>query len=232
MVRPGWPCDLEVRSFSSPGGHARDGHRCVRGTAAAAGYLASRTGEVNSGWQVQAGGPGENLRKDGSDFPQVLREITADIPFPSDAERFRALSGHDFAPDAGVVVSTGAARAWTASWAICAWVQDWAAALPSDPARAAAAVQVLDTAGSWPAVKDIDPNPSMTGYKNDQGLNTPTQFGWLIPVLDGVHAGSVTQVVDASQSNGYCRPDQAPNLPWTSPDFQRMATAALTGEAL
>lgn len=199
------------------------------GTAAAAGFLASHTGEVNSGWQVQAGGPGENLRRDGSDFPQVLREATADIPFPADAARTRALASRDFSHDSGVLVSTGAARASAASWAVCSWVQEWATALPFDPARAATAAKVLDSAPTWPAVKAVDPNPSMTGYTDDQGENTPTQFGWLMPLLDGVHAGSVTQVVEASQTNGYCRPDQAPNLPWSSPEFQRMAATALAG---
>lgn len=201
------------------------------GTAAAADYLASHTGEVNSGWEIAAGGPGENLRLDGTDFPEVLRSVTADIPFPTQAARDRALAGRDFAPEADTMASTGAVRGWTASWAICAWVQDWASSLDSDPVRAAAAVHVLDEARTWSAVTAVDPHPSMTGYRNDQGHGTPTQFGWLIPILDGVHAGSVTSVVDASQSNGYCRPDQAPDLPWTSPEFVRLAAASSGGGA-
>src|SRR4051812_29491639 len=49
------------------------------GTAAAADFWSTHTGEVTTGWEVDAGGRGEVLRLDGTDRDQVFDELTADI---------------------------------------------------------------------------------------------------------------------------------------------------------
>src|SRR5680860_1545859 len=45
------------------------------GVVAAADFIAARTGERTTGWEVDAAGPGEVLNAGGTDYPQVLREL-------------------------------------------------------------------------------------------------------------------------------------------------------------
>src|SRR4051812_7718856 len=59
------------------------------GTAAAADFWSTHTGEVTTGWEVDAGGRGEVLRLDGTDRDQVFDELTADLPFPAGYEAQR-----------------------------------------------------------------------------------------------------------------------------------------------
>src|SRR5680860_1276677 len=91
------------------------------GVAAAADFIAARTGERTTGWEVDAAGPGEVLNAGGTDYPQVLREITADIPFAPgwEHERDVALNGFYLAPEAGSSVTEGAVRATVTDYAVC-----------------------------------------------------------------------------------------------------------------
>lgn len=201
------------------------------GAAVAADYLASRTGEQLSGWERDASGPGEVLRMDGTDYRQVVEEETRDIPFPDATYRDRALASKHLAggePD--TAITTGAVRAAAAKSAICAWADTWAVARTSNPARAEQARAALQRSLTWPAVSAVDPSPSMTGYRNDQGLDTPTVFGFAVPVIEAVATDSVAGLVASLEQTGGCGPDQAPNLPWTDSDRRDAAAATLRGE--
>ncbi len=71
----------------------------------------------------------------------------------------------------------------------------------------------------------------MTGYHNDQGRHVPTRFGYVAPLIAAMRADDPAALVSASLSAGRCFPDQAPHLPWTDPDMQRIAADALAGRA-
>lgn len=131
------------------------------GTAAASGFL-THTGEGPSDQEdIALGGPGERLNPAGDDFALVLADVTKDIPFPSDAARAISTEAQlaDAARDHGVPtrVSTSALRGFVANDAICAWANNWAAAVTAGDAVAkAAATAELQQTTSWPAVTALD----------------------------------------------------------------------------
>lgn len=97
------------------------------GTAAAATYIAARTGKHTTGWQVSAAGPGEILNMAGSNYRQVVRRITAAIPFAPGWEHDRdlALSGGYLAPEPDSVITTSAVRGHVTNYAVCSWAAYW-----------------------------------------------------------------------------------------------------------
>ncbi|WP_432537795.1 hypothetical protein [Kineococcus arenarius] len=185
------------------------------GTAAAATYLAARTGERTSGWEATAAGPGEVLRQDGSDYVDVARQLTADIPV---APGHQAQSEAQFnvgalAPRADTQISTSALRAQVAQNAICTWADAWIAAdATGDTAARRAAADTLTASLTWSAVTDVDPSPSPTGAPGDAGAQTETRFGWLPAITAAAVAGDHRAVLDAVTDSGRCNPQLTPAL--------------------
>jgi hypothetical protein len=184
--------------------------------AAAAGvtYLHARTGASNTGWQVFAGGPGENLRKDAADYASTLEELAADIPFaPGYAESKKsALTTGYLAPAEDGVISTGAARAQLAQDAICTWADYWVAsdvaAREADRSRAADA---LSGATGWAAVRAVDASSDPRGAERDQGP-TETRFGWLPAIVAATRSHDVHAVSDAVRTSQRCDPAMTPTV--------------------
>lgn len=142
----------------------------------------TRTGQVTEPEFVAAGGPGELYRLDGTDLPERLGKLAADIDFPDEATRSKAVEVQlGFADKAaGGLQSTGALNADLARGAICAWGRSWMAAdAAGDEATKASSATALREALTWPAVTAVDPQPSMTGYDGDGGP-TATAFGPLV----------------------------------------------------
>src|SRR5680860_245731 len=132
------------------------------GVAAAADFIAARTGERTTGWEVDAAGPGEVLNAGGTDYPQVLREITADIPFAPgwEHERDVALNGFYLAPEAGSSVTEGAVRATVTDYAVCTWAAYWVAADVAANAKARSlATDTLTRSLTWGIVATTGPHP-------------------------------------------------------------------------
>lgn len=184
--------------------------------AAAAGvtYLRARTGETNSGWQVLAGGPGENLRKDAPDYASTLEALAADIPFApgyGDSKKSALTTGY-LAPADGGVISTGAARAQLAQDAICTWADFWVAS--GGRGRAAdrrRATEGLAGATNWAAVRAVDPSPAPLGAEGDQGA-TETRFGWLPAIIAATRSGDDQVVSDAVRKSQRCDPAMTPTI--------------------
>lgn len=175
------------------------------GVAVAKTYLATRTGEkATVAWEISAGGPGEYLRMDGSDFSQVVRELSSDIPFPSEASRDVAIAGpKPGMKEADTLISEGAQRAELARYAICSWADEWAATRQSDPQRAAKAQKELKKAVNWPAVTAVDPNPSMDGYQGDRGKQ-PTVMGEMMPIRAAVLADDLPALQSTVEQRQWC----------------------------
>lgn len=165
------------------------------GGVAVAEVFSAHTGRYPSDAEdVRLGGPGEKLDPAASDYGEVIAELTGDIPFPS--VRAREISrqalvadGKRDAPRTGSV-STGAMRAWTAQYAVCAWSNQWAAAIGGgDEAGRAAAARMLDEAPGWPAVTDLDPVQRIryrritvtdeSGKASTRRVADNTEFGYL-----------------------------------------------------
>jgi hypothetical protein len=189
------------------------------GTAAAATYIATRTGKHTTGWQTSAAGPGEILNMAGSDYGQVIRQITADIPFAPGWEHERELALHDgyLAPEPGSVITTSAVRGHVTNYAVCSWAAYWLAAdVAGDDASRAAATRTLSQSLTWPSVTALDQHPSPTGQQTDQG---PTRFGWLPPIISAAQAGDRQRLVTAMD-------DHSVNSACSSPRYTRTITAA------
>lgn len=191
------------------------------GTAAAGTYLATRTGQHNTGWQVQAGGGGELLNLDGDDRVQVMRELIADIPYAPGYEHLREaepVTG-SLRSEEDAQVSDSAARAWVARDAICTWADAWVAADTSrDRAARDAATAALAESLQWPAVRAVDPDPSPTGYLGDEGVGTPTQFGWVPAIVAAAQGGQRQAVLNAVAQDYSCFPKYTPAMN-ADPDY-------------
>lgn len=183
------------------------------GAAAAGTFVATRTGVHNTGWEVDAGGPGEDLDSDGSDRTKVFTDLIADIPFAPGYERLKAaeLVTGQLKPEPGAVVSEGAARGYVARDAICTWADAWVAADAAGD-RAARETATRGLAGSlrWPAVRDLDPDPSPTGYVGDSGVGSATLFGTVPRMIDAAQDGERQPVLDAIAVDGWCLDDYIP----------------------
>ena len=202
---------------------ARDGRRSGRrvatvavaltlgaaGTAVAADYISTHTGQHASGADVEIGGPGELLRLDGTDLADVTAQVVADIPFPADpARKAVVLAAKDFASvpideqGAAPLASTGAVRAAYARLSVCAFADAYGAAPPGSVARTTAAHGLRDLLASS-AVRDVDPNPSPAGHAGDQGP-TATLFGYLPAVAAAAESGDLAGLKTAVAQTGYC----------------------------
>jgi hypothetical protein len=181
------------------------------GAAAAAEFITTHTGKTLTGWERDAGGPGEVLNMGGTDRQEVFSGLVGEVPFPDQESRDRALAMllKPVGPNASI--SSSAANGQVADVAICAWSDAWAGAVTSgDAQRAARDADVLRSALSWSAVRTLDDQPSMTGYRSDQGRQVPTRFGHLQGVVDAIDAGSVAAARDALASK--CAPEDIPHL--------------------
>jgi hypothetical protein len=158
---------------------------------------------------VRLGGPGEQLDPSGDDFAAVVREVTTDIPFPSD--QARAVSAQfqydDMHDETDTRVSTGALRGFVANDAICSWADAWAAAVTSgDAAGREAAAHALLGASSWPAVTDLD-----------QRFAGQSRFSFL-PTAQRAALGDDLDVMGrALATHVFCNPALMPDLPQAVP---------------
>jgi hypothetical protein len=161
-------------------------------TVAVASVLTAHTGRYPSPADEAMGGPGEELNPTSPDFGEVIRQIAADIPYPSGYDYWRDFFiadevRHD--ADADGLVSTGAIHGWIAASAYCAWVQSWRQAdLRGDSDAAALAVRMISAAPGWKAVTDEDPHPDAS-VPGDDGSTQYSLFGWMLPYRDAVLAG-------------------------------------------
>lgn len=133
---------------------------------AVADLITARTGEgPRSAEDLRLGGPGEKLDLSAPDLGEVIAEETTDIPFPSDEARRKALQIQvkQSAVEPGSetqLASTGAFRGWIADSAVCSWANQWARATRTgDEDARAEAIAMIQSAPSWPAVVDLDPEP-------------------------------------------------------------------------
>lgn len=170
---------------------------------AAAIFIPTRTGIQQPAAEVEAGGPGEVWRLDGTDFAEQLAKISTDIPFPSAEDRAAALSrlaaeSAQDGSDHDVSSTTGAIRAEVARRAICSWTVEW-----SDETERPRATAELRGALSWPAVTDVDPHPAMDGDHADGG-NGPTVFGQLPGIVAAAEAADASALQAGVKESGWC----------------------------
>ena len=189
------------------------------GTAAAAAYLAARTGQHSAGWEATAAGPGELLRQDGSDYLDVARQLSAEIPFAPthQAQRQAQFSTGVLAPQADSQITTSALRAQVAQNAICTWADAWIAADTTgdgsgNSTARQSATDTLTASLTWTAVTDVDPHPGLTTAPGDQGAQAETRFGWVPALATAAAAGDHGAVLDAVTDSGRCDPRLTPAL--------------------
>jgi hypothetical protein len=154
------------------------------------------------------GGPGEILNMDGTRFRQVALQISSDIPFPARYESWRqsvisseyAIQRPVCAPGSRACtprVPSGQLHGAFAASAFCAWVLDWRHEMINRRRVAAASdARVISGALGWKAVTDWDPHPSMS-VPGDGGTTHPSEFGWMIPFIQGVRSGDLERVDQA-----------------------------------
>ena len=183
------------------------------GVAAASGiFVNAHTHAYNHGWQLRAGGPGENLNLAGTNLVEVGVHVSAGIPYPSGYANWRTYaikrSGPTRCPSLSVpgckvLMSTSMINAGVARSAFAAWVLDWRSAKLTgnvDHARQAAAV--IAKAPRWRATTDLGP-----AYDAEY-------FEWMNSFVRAVATGSVTAVdrLIASDAGAY--------FPLYDPSFQ------------
>lgn len=176
------------------------------GVAAAAVVLHAHTGIFPSGPNASVGGPGEELNLAAPDFRSAALKLSADIPYPAGYGSWRdfVLTEQEPGPggaSANEQVTTGAVRGMFAASAFCAWVQDWRQAVSAgDTAEAKQAATTIAAAPGWSAVTAEDPHPSPSAV-ND-GIESGTLFGWMLPYRSAVLAGD-SAAVDRMLASGY-----------------------------
>lgn len=186
------------------------------GTAAAADYLATRTGTENTGWEVEAGGSGEVLNMGGSDRSQVFDEITADIPFPPGYEAQRTWALEFFPRETDSAISTEFLRSWVAGNAVCTWADAWIASDTAGdlPARAAAGAVLQETV-SWPDIVESDsPDAIITGT----GEHLSYRW-WVRPLAEAAASGDRAAVLDAVAQSTGCSYQVLPVID-AAPDYE------------
>lgn len=152
---------------------------------------------------LRLGGPGERLDPSAPDFDEVVAELTADVPFPSDAAR--EISRQNQVEDnrgSGALLSTAALRFWVAREAVCAWGDAWAAGDPD--ARA-----MLEESPTWPAVTELDPD-QVIRYRD--GLPDNTEAGYFPLLRDAAAAGDLDELRRVLRRWGACDPALVPEL--------------------
>jgi hypothetical protein len=171
------------------------------GTAAAADFWATHTGEVTTGWEVDAGGRGEVLRLDGTDRDQVFDELTADIPFPAGYEAQREYALGFYPAEANHAVTEGTLRSSVARYAVCTWADAWVAADDASNAAARnAATETLVAAVSWPDIHDNDhPDATITEAGEHISYNA-----WVPVVAEAARSGDRQGVLDGVADSTAC----------------------------
>jgi hypothetical protein len=179
------------------------------GTAAAA-YIATRTGEQGTGWEIGAGGSGEILDRAGSDLRQVVEEATADIPFPPGYEEQRVWVLDDAGrPDPGTAISESYLRSNVAGYAVCTWADAWVAADDAgDETARAAASETLAAALTW------EPFLTFARDHDEPAPAEPAQGAsyrwWLRPLAEAAAAGDRPAVLDTVDESDACRDEVVP----------------------
>ena len=186
------------------------------GTAVAAEFISTRTGQELTGWEIEAGGTGEVLNLGGTDRAQVFDEVTADIPFPPGYEAQRAY-GLEFHPaEIDRAITEGTLRSWIARNAVCTWADAWVAAddVGDIPARTAAAA-MLTEAVSW---EDIRANDDPDVMKHPKTGEPRSYNGWIPPLAAAAQAGDRPGVLDAVAYSAACSHHVLPVID-TAPDY-------------
>lgn len=207
-------------SMAGPDRHRRRRRAVVGGALAAAllagggvataDVLTAHTGRYPADAEdLRLGGPGERLDPAAPDYGEVVAELTADVPFPSDAAREIAREnevedGQRDAPGSASV-ATGALRFWVARAAVCAWGNAWAAGDGSERART-----MLEEATDWPAVTDLDPD-QVIRYRD--GFADNTEAGYFPLLRDAARAGDLAALGRVLGRWGACDPALVPDLP-------------------
>lgn len=179
----------------------------VSGVALAASgvFVNAHTHTYNHGWQLRAGGPGENLNVAGTNFDQVVLRESAGISFPADYAAWRSFAvkhtapppicpADDHRPSCTILMSTGMINAGIARSAFCSWVLDWRhAELAGNTDAARQATAVIARAPRWKATTDLG-----SAYDAEY-------FGWMKSFVGPVKAGDVSAVdrLIASNSGAY-----------------------------
>jgi hypothetical protein len=186
------------------------------GTAAAAEFISTRTGQHNSGWELDAGGSGELLDMGGSDRSQVFDEVTADIPFPPGYEPQRTWTLEFFPRETDSSISEEFLRSWVAGNAVCTWADAWVAADTAGdaPARSAAA-DALARAVGWPDIVGSDV-PDATVLPSGEHLS---YRWWVQPLADAAQAGDRASVLDTVAHSTACSYQVLPVID-TAPDYE------------
>ena len=181
------------------------------GTAAAA-FLATRTGEETTGWEVGAGGSGEILNQGGTDRRQVFEQATADIRFAPGYEAQRDYALDFFPQDSDTAITESALRSFTTSNAICTWADAWVAHdNAGDLAARDAAAGTLAESVSWEPIQTFnedhgEPDPMDPNTGVDAGAGG-SYYGWLRPLAQAAQSGDRQGVLDAVAIGHQCSPE-------------------------
>lgn len=193
------------------------------GAAAATQLFSTYTGRYATGWEIKAGGPGEDLRISGTGFCQAGLRLSSDLAYPPGYGAWRpwvlvaeegvkqitssascGSNSAQAAPSGAHEVSTGALHGFFAMSSFCAWVYDWRRAkLNRDPDAANRAAEMIHGAPHWNAVLAEDPHPTAGPLHQERyGLTGQhSLFGWFLPFRSAVLRGDMTQVDKLIASN-------------------------------
>ncbi|HLY47919.1 MAG TPA: hypothetical protein VKR21_01875 [Solirubrobacteraceae bacterium] len=185
--------------------------------------MPTQTGHYATGWEIKAGGPGEDLRISGTGFCQAGLRLSSDLAYPPGYGAWRpwvlvaeegvkhisssAYCGSNSAqaaPSGAHEVSKGALHGFFAMSSFCAWVYDWRRAkLNGNHDAAERAAEMISGALHWSAVLAEDPHPT-AGPLHEEGYRLTGQhslFGWFLPFRSAVLRGDMTQVNKLIASN-------------------------------
>jgi hypothetical protein len=161
-------------------------------------FVNAQTHTYNHGWQLRAGGPGENLNVAGRNFDQVVLREAAGISYPASYAAWRDYAVKNVMPNSAcsagsprgckVLMSTGMINGHIAQSAFCAWVLEWRhAELTGNADAARQAAEVISKAPRWKAITDL-------GFR-------PDMFGWMSSFVRAVEASDVSEVDRLIASN-------------------------------
>ena len=185
------------------------------GTAAAAAFLSTRTGQRHSGWEVEAGGSGEILNMGGTDRTQVFDEVTADIPFAPGYETQRAWALEFFPRETESAISEEFLRSWMVGNAVCTWADAWVAADNiGDGAARQAATTVLGEAVSW---RDIVQSDFPDAVISESGEHLSNRW-WVGPLANAARAGDRRAVLNMVAHSTACSHHVLPFID-AAPDY-------------
>ena len=172
------------------------------GTAVAAEYIATRTGEEVSASEREPGGFGEVFNMGGTDRTQVFEEETADIPFAPGYEAQRAYALEFFPRETDVAMLESALRSWMARNAVCTWADAWVAADNAGdiPARMGAS-EVLAESITWEDIR-VNDHPDVMNHPRTGEMRSYN--GWIPPLAEAAQAGDRAGVLDAVAYSAAC----------------------------